>query len=47
MYALTNDHEDKVIKVVIEVTMAKVHTTNLIIIQGDWNEIVGDSNYNW
>ena len=50
IYAPTSDYNDEDIEVFyedIEQTMAAVHKKDLLIIQGDWNAIVGDANKDW
>ena len=50
MYASTNDYIKEDIKAFYEdlkQTIAVVHKTDLLFIQGDWNAIVGDANKDW
>ena len=50
MYAPTSDYDGEDIEILyedIEQTMAAVYKKDLLIIQGDWNIVVGDANEDW
>ena len=50
IYALTSDYDNEDIKIFyeeIEKTMTETNKKDILIIQGDWNSIVGNSNKEW
>ena len=50
VYAPISDYDDEEVELFyeeIEETMAKVHKKDLLVIQGDWKTIVGNSNDEW
>ena len=50
IYAPTSDYDDEDIDIFyeeIEKTMTETNKKDILIIQGDWNSIVGNSNKEW
>ena len=50
VYAPTSDYEDEEVEIFyeeLEEMMVKVHRKDLLIVQGNWNAIVGDTNDVW
>ena len=50
IYAPTSDYDDEDIEIFyeeIEKTMTDTNKKDILIIQGDWNSIVGNSNKEW